>query len=479
MAFLPVVGYLIRYFLERRKKKDDLAIEQMEIDNKIKYAKYLTILNEIDQPVDNLGAIRRQIANDSASAKNQTLSEPLRLSCSVSCYHMIGRAEGIADIISEIVLSFWGGNTNEAGEYIIHLSFNVNVTNRPINGSLDAFLVEQGKEHRSCNPPRARLLDPNSICFRNIRIVAPGPVGTQQYTITNVRTNIAQVPLKESPLQAPRIYAYISLEPLRGAPPISIANNMVIVARPILGLISRTTDPLALTSTFVKNLNTDLLSSRRRSVERFPFVVEFCEGFAGSFRSIDGESTELARAVGGAPDHGTRFLIEFFNIPFGISVFVSCVNIRRRNLGGNFHGKYSWAHDAIEEPLARLVSGCNSSGAGGTVAFDSEGQTGSSIVVRRLAMDDGYGFAVWELCSELDLANSNSLRGIYFGVEIANDGISVAQSGVAHIRCSLAPVSTVLTAADAPCPRFVRSPGDSRAFLSVVDDGAPSIARIN
>lgn len=136
------------------------------------------------------------------------------------------RAEGAAELVTDVVLRCSGGAAGSLPQYQIIVSSNVSFGNRTL-GSIDSLnwawndallIVDDPPADRqvACAPPpgaltcaatgnavpnifQGKLLQPNAIVFQGVPISAPGPSGTRTIRIANLRVNAAAASTAKDP----------------------------------------------------------------------------------------------------------------------------------------------------------------------------------------------------------------------------------------------------------------------------------------
>ncbi|MCB0220553.1 MAG: hypothetical protein KDH09_12710, partial [Chrysiogenetes bacterium] len=295
------------------------------------------------------------------------------VTCQATAVPPVVRAEGIAEIVGDIVLVCQnippGAGTGEPTRNRIvtnvSVSLNVNITNNINFGEgsnvTDAVLVinennctnpnNSGSVFGSCTTPDIRFQDPqlgtlaaaNRLEWNEVDFPVPGasasgvPVAdcngggaffpgepasgcfpfTTTLRITSVRANASQLGVPDTAtFPSTQITAFVSIT---GPTTIPVTNNVLNVAVPILGLI--VTGPGAVTG--LQCLDGEATGS-----------ITLREGFATAFKTLgvptftpgntqweSGYWEPLSNNGGGA-SQATRFILRFFNIPQGIELTV-------------------------------------------------------------------------------------------------------------------------------------------------------------
>ncbi len=424
------------------------------------------------------------------------------ITCQAVAVPPVVRAEGIAELVGDIVSTCQNippavpiGNFQAYLETNVSVSLNVNVTNNIDFGDgetiTDSVLVvnenncgdpEEVQTFDGCGAVNTTIQDPqhgnlaaanrlewNEISFPipGTPINAPGPIadcsgqigvenGCHPFTttlrITNIRGNASQLGVPNSAsFPSTQITAFVSIT---GPNTIPVNNNVLNVAVPILGL----------------RVTTDGGDAGLQCVDGEEHaIITLEEGFATAFKILglptfipgntqweDGYYTLGSGANDGGASQGTRFIINFTNIPAGgeLTVFdnIDCWNADDP--------------DDVDSDLLRLqlVDGTDSAGAGGKpvgTADDPEDTT-------EVSLSGGAGFVVYEVTEADPFANEDCEVGLWFKWETdtTNDlpGIGIGQA-----TASFAPTSTVTTADEsAPEPRFVDNSGDPEDIFEII-----------
>jgi hypothetical protein len=188
--------------------------------------------------------------------------------------------------------------------------------------------------------------------------------------------------------------------------------------------------------------------------------VELEEGFATSFKTLgvatsapgdtQDESGYFAPGsnTGGGASQATRFIARFFNIPQGVDISVLS------------HLDCSVVDCGPNTLLVlQLVEGTDGNGAGGSLS------SGSATV--EVSLSGGFGVAVYEVLH----ANPSALESINFPITVsweADTANDLPAIGSGQVSVSFAPVSTVLTASlAAPEPRFIDTNPDPQTIVTI------------
>lgn len=468
-----VAGYLITRRIERASIRDALNEEILRADRLQKKAELIEKLK--DYPPWAVEMLRKDIL--------ELYGQEIRyewdsMICVVTAVERHVRAEGIAERINDISLQFSGGKAEtEPGQFDIEVSFNVNVTNSIApDDTLDAVLLERRDTVLEPLAARAVLEANNKIGFKGVTIRPPAEGKVRQLVLRSVRLNVSQtgapgLGIKDPPFQGKppyEILAFVAVRPSgqRGSP-VLMTNELVLLARPLLGTLTdvRSRDDERLGAVFERDAYRNVALLLEPSSVRPELTLNLCfeEGFEYAFTTIAEEraGTGDGNAV---PVTGMRFLARFFNVPEGVSVFVTAREVEAGTTG------YSRA-----KPKALWVSGSNTLGEGGMIRQPNEApgevaRLRDGVPIYPVSISGGFGLAVWEWVSD-DPKSPKLLEQVSFGIVLAADPAQPPNVGSAQVSGSLAPASTVLTASrSAPVPRFIDTNPDPQTFLSVLGD---------
>ena len=402
---------------------------------------------------------------------------PSLMTCIATAVPPVVRAEGIAELTGDIVLTCTSTGGFPANAYIttnVSSSLNVNITNNIDFGAgsniTDAVLVINenncddpaaagsvfscGDDDRFQDPQFGRLAANNRLEWNQVSIPYPGadpdgagpqlpfpPVTTLR--ITSVRGNASQLGVPgAATFPSTQITSFVSIT---GPTTVPVTNNVLNVAVPILGLI----------------VDIDGTINGLQCIEdEGTAEIELSEGFATSFKTIGVGTYTTGQTQwesgyyapdsnnGGGASQGTRFLLRFFNIPDGVDVEVpNYVNCEGSLVPG----------DGLQ---IAYVSGADADGQGGSFTEETSGDTDVSI-------SGGFGRAVYEVVNSNPFRNESCTVPIYVSwtPDTANDLPAI---GSGQVSASFAPISTVTVASDGEAePRFIDTGGDPETFVSI------------
>ncbi|MCP5113364.1 MAG: hypothetical protein GY953_21230, partial [bacterium] len=400
----------------------------------------------------------------------------------------IVRAEGIAELVGDVVLNCTGGTPTALAVPVPQVNFriflNVNVTSWLLDGNRNEALLiiddPDPDEQRACSFPfnptcalvgvggepginyavpgaagnnlndvynvyQGTWISPNQVEWLAVPIDPPGTQSTRIIRITNVRANANQLGVSGT-LVPSQISMFISAT---GATSVPINNPTQLVAFVQDGLSFSTTS-----GSFLQCEDADEYDPCDAD-----FFLEYRENFATAFKvrgtqdqaqplivfnteSGHTNDTYLSNNANvddaGYASQGTRLLARFHNVPPGVTLRV-----------------YPMSTDAdCDDPddgestnTAWLVDGADDNGAGDSPDFDSDWY--------EVSLDSaGWGSATWEITADDPFQNDV----VYFAVDVvydANTTAGIPALGTATVNGSYAPLSTVVLADDdAPRPRF-------------------------
>jgi len=402
------------------------------------------------------------------------------LSCAVLSVPTQVRAEGLTELIGDIVLSCTGGAPTPVGRTIpqgnIAVYLNTNVTSRIFsNGGSEALLLidEPLPPSTTSPPPNPQtacasitgclvpgnggagevfngsdaahpnvfqgVVSGNSVTFQGVPIEAPAGGGTRTYRITNVRANASAVP--SSTGISTNIMASVSAS---GSTALPLSNPVRIVGAVQSGL--------SFAAGAVTTSQCAQLSDATQSA-----ALVYSEGFPSAFRprtsanpdpnggqrtpGVDYYSEsglvvpELSNA--GLADFGTRFKAVFRNIPAG----VTAVWVATSNVGATTN-------------MAQMT--LSESGPFYPVASTN---TIQGIPTVQLPVANGTATAVWEVTAASPLVQETFFFPVFFDSSTGLD----PNAPTATVNGSFAPTASAFPSGDGgqaqpasfPIPRFI------------------------
>jgi len=348
------------------------------------------------------------------------------------------RAEGRAELVSDLVLICTGGLPGTLITPNFQVFLNTTITSNILSGEITEALLliddpVPGSQVLNTNLLQAIKVTDNSVIWLAVPIVQPGDAGVRTIRLTNVRVNAHQ-------LAAGGSAAVQMLVSSSGPPSFPIVNSSQTVAYAQSGMLFA-----------VESADFDQSLAPGISDNPTEFLITFGEKFPAAFRKrIEGinqdipgtvyntESgfTSVATGLSGRADTGTRLVARFSNIPAG--VFLSVPRTVK----------------ATGLPLeATLMEGVNPDFSGGIPA-----SSGS------VALSEGSGFAVWEVINGDPLA----IEELKIPATVSYDPEPVSGLpglGVAMVSGNLGPISPEdVMSAPAPEPRFADTSVNQKAF---------------
>jgi hypothetical protein len=366
-----------------------------------------------------------------ASAQVPSLSLGV-VTCQATAVPPVVRAEGIAEIVGDIVLvcqnippgAGFGDPTRNTLVTNVSVSLNVNITNNINFGEgtsvTDAVLVINenncvdpsalGSTFGGCSAPDPRFQNPqlgtlaasNRLEWNQVAFPVPGasangvPVAdcsggavlfpgepasgcfpfTTTLRITSMRANASQLGVPDTAtFPSTQITAFVSIT---GPTTIPVTNNVLNVAVPILGLI--VTGPGSVTGLQCIDSDGEVGSITLR------------EGFATAFKTLgvptfvpgntqwESGYYEPQSNNGGGATQATRFILRFFNIPQGVTLTVP-------NYVASAGAPLPVSGDNLE---LYIVPNAGTAGAGGSAGTGTSGTT-------EVTLSGGFGQAVYEV----------------------------------------------------------------------------------
>ncbi len=429
----------------------------------------------------------------------------------------IVRAEGIAELVGDLILNCNGGTPTTAGQPIpqsnVQIFLNTNVTSRTYTGSLSEAILTidepfpspgetptpttalpatgaatnqlgcQAINSANCaivslgagvgaagsyngtaghfNVFQGLQNGPSSVVWLGIPIDAPGTAGTRVIRITNVRANACQLGVS-STLIPTQIVMFIAVN---GSQQVTINQPQQTVAFIQPGIIASNK-----TANYVQcvNINGNLLSSSAAAGQTGVITATATEGFASSFKvrswgqlfTAAGASTATA---GLAPTNVS--LQNVLGFPYNTeSGYVS--NTPGISPNGTVGGAIGLADQGTQ-----VSFGVTNVGAGVNIFVPNSiplvpsgggAATGNAVLVgsgggagaTQLTVSGNSAAAVYEIY----YSNPNVIESLvvpFTVAAISNTGQNLPALGTSQIAINFAPISTVqTTSTTAPIPRF-------------------------
>jgi hypothetical protein len=284
-------------------------------------------------------------------------------SCATTVVPPQMRAEGVTELVGDIVLTCTGTPSSTGT-----VNITVNLPNVPVTSRLetttvsgggfetDALLVvnEAGAPGQAAQAIGTNVFQgawfasqPDSMVFDGIPVVAPGSSGSTIYRITNIRANVSVMGV--GPTAFVNLLGYVSASPSTSLP---ITN-----AQPIVGFVSWgmafPPSPAGSTGVYsfadLPSVPGTLSTINFLQCQTQPFagldVIRFQEGFASAFKvqasgpqNVPGLPNVFASESGlivpssntpplGQADYGTRLKAVFTGLPAGVTIYVGNSNV--------------------------------------------------------------------------------------------------------------------------------------------------------
>lgn len=439
------------------------------------YAEILSILQELRTTLERLrpgpraGIDLRETLLDAlrvyesqqATSPGQEPSMWQPLLCVATAEPRVVRAEGLAELLDDITLSFTGGGAHIGGgfaqKFNIRLVLNTNITSsRQAGRFTEARLLSDDGLSMA-----GTLEHHNVILFANVPVEGPG-TKKQNLRITNLRLSVAALGAPDRALESGRfpdtnVVAAISIT---GDWPPALITPTVIMGYPrlalslrLLGQHEEERPPFRFRDRAERNERLTVDPTANDAV--ISFCVEFKEYFQNAFKT---GAQEAGTADGlSATVHGTRMLLKFFNVPEHVHVFVTTTDVNPSD----------GAHNGRRHPVkAVLATGSDANGCGGGLltGVSPNTATADGLPIMRIAVREGFGFAVWEWVNEArnpQTPMEHVRFGVVLGVESGHEPL-----GALSVSGNLAPLSTVGTSSDTEAvPRFVEVQSPRTVFL--------------
>jgi hypothetical protein len=434
------------------------------------------------------------------------------LSCNAFAVPAQSRAEGIAELLGDIVVQCRLADNNTTGfppsiNANIAVTLNVNVTNNINFGAgsdvVDAVLIVNEVYDTSPITPTAtptlsaccentqkpmygRRTSINTIQWSGAILpvpeVNPNP-NTLVFRITNMRGNVSQlgIPTGEGAFPSAQVTAFISVSSQTAVP---VTNNVLNIGIPLLGLLTTfrgpgfvdVTLPIVALQCVTQFLDSDnnidanipggtdfphtvpvLVPPNVATDDDGSFTIRLSEGYASSFKTLGVPTVTPASAQvedgfptppSGVNGGGATQGTRF------ILRFFNVPNGARIATPARVLGTVSGGHQLV---LVK-VPGTDANGAGAlnaTLAPSSE-----------VTITGGFGFVVYEVVDSNPFVVENVVVPVFvaFRANTANDLPAV---GTLQVSASFAPLSTITTSnRDAPEPRFVDT-GANRSIFTL------------
>jgi hypothetical protein len=414
------------------------------------------------------------------------------------------RAEGLTELVGDIVLDCTGGTPTPAtttlgiSPFIPQVNFtiflNTNVTSRIVNttnnlseallvvdepgtvannsplllcgsangcsftgkGYLQNGLIYNGGESYDGTTGRPNvfqgIVSGNQVQFLGVPVDAPGTSGHRVFRFTNIRANASGISAGSSGTPG-SIQALISAS---GSTSVPINNPTQVVGFVQQGLVfnPRSRTDLTSTTNTTTNISFPQCNSLSRTATTGSFVLEFRENFASSFKtagsltqSVPGniyntESgfTHINLGSLGLADHGTRLKAVFTNIPAGVSFYASLTNYAASNAAM----PKAYLITAEAGPVIATPASYTDMATPSTIPskLGSAGNP-STTSAAQLTPVNGSVTAVWEVSQANALVADSYYMAVWFAYS-ANAAQNSPAPGTAAVSGSFAPTPTGL-----------------------------------
>ncbi len=422
----------------------------------------------------------------------------------------IVRAEGLAELVGDLVLNCTGGVPTVLGGIVpqinVQIFLNTNVTSRLTNDPWSEALLMLDEpspaQQTTCTPGpcaitgtgtainylapgnpnvfQGRQSGANQLVWLGVPIDAPGTTGTRIIRITNVRANANQLGVS-STLIPTQIVMFISATGTTSIP-INQPQQTIAFIQPgmTVSRVNIRDKVLLQCSNQNSGLSTD---SSRALAQGATSILRFREGFASAFKRRNanlGSSADVSPTPtnqngpgliyntetgfynnlftstnglnsAGLADHGTRLLARFSNVPAGVSVYVSAYSVVMTNSDDNIIS--TWNGNSNSGLAVRLLA-TDANGAG---AFSAATITSNQAVAGTNSGISGNApIAPVSLSNGTGTAvwevmNSDPLAQETVRVAVvlaytANTSANLPGLGTPSVNLNYAPISTVTTA---------------------------------
>jgi hypothetical protein len=329
----------------------------------------------------------------------------------------------------------------------------------------------------------------NSVTFFGIPILAPGTTSNRVFRITNIRANA-------SALGGGSVTPVVASISISGATALVISNPT-----PTVGFVQNGLSATASSSTGLNQCN----SATKAAVN----ILTFTELFGTAFKTRVAAASNNAYAgqignpvqnvpgtiyqsesnlvipisgtqVAGLADYGTRVKATFNNVPAGVRLWVSTVNVNNAAIqvfpsfsygaAGNNTGTTSFANLVTSE----TVSDGNLSGFFPGVTATDVPSVGNTPIVEIPVASNGSASAVWEVVNTNPNA-IDSFKVAVYTTYTANVAQNSPPAGTATVNLSFAPTPTAAFSAAAGAaasssltiPRFIADTGAARNIFTL------------
>ena len=347
------------------------------------------------------------------------------LICNPTATNLIDRVEGLSEPSGDIVLICGSGTPGTTINSNILVSYSVPVTNRVVNGNIDAAItVDTGSGPVAVNTVPV-LLAANQLAFNGVTINVPSS-GSAVIHISNVRLAVNLAGAGRS------VVANLSTTSL------SLSNPSLTVATPNTGLLA-TYSSTGITCTGSLLPSTINFANLLATGTNFA-STRVTEGFSNAFTVKDASS-----------DTGTRILVKYANFPATARVFipdyVTGNDAPAPTAAGDIGRTVSAGTYAPGTLLLARVLNADATGAGGYIIGTPASFVSGSVT--EVPLTGGAATAVYEVIDANNSFQESAQFPTFIGLPI-NQPAAVATETVAF-----GPFNTIATAtAGLPVPRF-------------------------
>lgn len=366
-------------------------------------------------------------------------AQPTPYSCNATAVPTLVRSEGIAELVGDVLLTCSGSVPAAGIQANVRVRLNATVTSNVLSGStldtillLDELTPNNRRGTGAFNPTvyQGVQISATEVEFLGVILAGAGSAGAQTVRITNFRADVSGLGT------AATVYATINIT---GSTTVPVDNNNLVVADSRQGL----------------KISVEPGAWKNCEEPDGPFVISFKEGFASVLRPV-GDANQDNTTAGGAYPNESAFnpakSAGATTLDAGTLVGSIGSAIGQATQGTRLMARFSDVPDDVTltvpdrlttgaSTVLQLVTGTNSSGAGGTVTSSNGSHEVTTLAVYEVVEITPAGLATIETV-DLPVSVSYSIPG----------PLVVA----AQAKGSFAPLSTVFTASSsAPEPRFV------------------------
>lgn len=371
-------------------------------------------------------------------------SAQANFSCNASVLSNAIRAEGLAELVGDLILTCTGGTAGQTLTYNIQVYANTNITSRLLEPPTltEALLGIDAPPYPAEKLFSGQLMTKNMVLFQGVPIAMPGS-GTRTLRIMNLRVNATTLPLGSA------VTLFVSGAGVTSLPITNPQQNVALIQTGMSMEVRKIDDsapdvPVLATCT---GNNETLLTGGGYPPPPAPggrtFNLKFKEGFSNAFRKKNDEngyndpSLPPPKDRAGQADHGTRLRAVFRDLPLGVTVFVTVQAV-------------------VQGTSAGVQAQCTTT-PGGALSSCPLSSPADGGLYRVPVSGEVY----WEITA----ASSGAAESVSFGVAVAyNPGVP---AGTANVLASFSPISTAGEATSGPddLPRFISTASPVPAFI--------------